>query len=330
MHHKITTMPRIGKISHEPMIIPNETLMIFLLLCHVKVFIAMYNLQEYYNQFGKEYLNELWNGKMACAFFNGARALTTNEMTESLNCYSFTLITQGEMTLMNGDSILSFSKNDIYTYYPGSLIHIIDVSDDFKDICLFVDEQMTHSAQAFRNLLKASMIPLSQFGKSKLSLTRDDASRVNSVMMLISEYISQTLSLKNEILEMLYSVFIDDLISIQAFEKTRFSISKQSEEIFISFYALLQKNYIEQHNIGFYADSLNITTTYLSRIVKSISGRTVMEYINEMLAIEATWLIKSTNLTVAQIADRLNFSTSAAFDKFYKRMRGCSPLSLRE
>ena len=290
----------------------------------------MYNLQEYYNKFGKGHLNEVWNGKMACAFFNNTRTLTTNEMTDSINCYSFTLITQGGMTLMNGDSKLSFSKNDIYTYYPGSLIHIIDVSDDFKSICLFVDEQMTHSAQAFRNLLKASMIPLSQFGKSKLSLTRDDASRVHSVMMLISEYISQTLSLKNEILEMLYSVFIDDLISIQAFEKTRFSISKQSEEIFISFYALLQKNYIEQHNIGFYADSLNITTTYLSRIVKTISGRTVMEYINEMLAIEATWLIKSTNLTVAQMADRLNFSTSAAFDKFYKRMRGCAPLSIRE
>ena len=290
----------------------------------------MYNLQEYYNLFGKEHLNEVWNGKIACAYFNSTRTLTTNEMTDSLNCYSFTLIIQGEMTLMNGDNQLSFAKNDIYTYYPGSLIHIIDVSDDFKSICLFVDEQMTHSAQAFRNLLRASIIPLSQFGKSKLLLTRDDASRVHSLMMLLSEYISQTLSLKNEILEMLYSVFIDDLISIQAFEKTRFSISKQSEEIFISFYALLQKNYIEQHNIGFYADSLNITTTYLSRIVKTISGRTVMEYINEMLAIEATWLIKSTNLTVAQIADRLNFSTSAAFDKFYKRMRGYSPLSVRD
>lgn len=290
----------------------------------------MYNLQEYYNKFGKEHLNELWNGKMACAFFNNTRALTTNEMTESLKCYSFTLIIQGEITLMNGDHQLSFSENDIYTYYPGSLVHIIDVSDDFKDICLFVDEQMTHSAQAFRNLLRASMIPLSQFSKSKLPLTSDDANRLQSVMMLISEYISRPLSLKNEILEMLYSVFIDDLISIQAFEKTRFSISKQSEEIFISFYALLQKNYIEQHNIGFYADSLNITTTYLSRIVKTISGRTVMECINEMLVIEALWLLKSTPLTVAQIADRLNFSTTAAFDKFFKRMKGCTPLSVRD
>lgn len=312
------------------MIIPNETLIFFCNFATSKFFIVMYNLQDYFNKFGKEHLNELWNGKMACAFFNGARTMTTNEMTESLNCYTFTLIAQGELSLMNGNTKLSFSKNDIYTYYPGSLVRILDVSDDYKGICLLVDEQMAHSAQAFRNLLQASMIPISQFGNSKLSLTSSDASRVQSIMMLISEYISQPLSLKNEILEMLYSVFIDDLISIQAFEKTRLSITKQSEEIFISFYALVQKNYIEHHNIGFYADALNITTTYLSRIVKSVSGRTVVECIDEMLAIEAVWLLKSTPLTVAQIADQLNFSTSAAFDKFFKRVRGCTPLSIRD
>ena len=291
---------------------------------------TMYHLQEYYNLFGKGHLHEVWNGKMACAFSDGKRTLTTNEMTDSLNCYTFTLITQGELTLINGGTRLSFSENDIYTYYPGSMVHICDVSDDYQGICLLVDEQMAHSAQAFRNLLRASMIPLSQFGSSKLSLTADDASRVKSVLTLISEYISRPLSLKNEILEMLYSVFINDLLSIEAFEKARLSISRQAEEIFISFYELLQKNYIGQHNIGFYADALNVTTTYLSRIVKAISGKTVIGCIDEMLAIEATWLIKSTNLTVAQIADRLNFSTSAAFDKFYKRMRGCTPLSLRE
>ena len=38
MHHKITTMPRCGKIFCEPKIIPNETLVIFLYLCHVKIF----------------------------------------------------------------------------------------------------------------------------------------------------------------------------------------------------------------------------------------------------------------------------------------------------
>ena len=139
----------------------------------------------------------------------------------------------------------------------------------------------------------------------------------------------QPLSLKSEILEHLYSVFINDLISIQSFEKTRLSISRQSEEIFVSFYTLLTNNYLEHRDLKFYADSLFITTTYLSRIVKQVTGRTVMECINELLAIEATRLLKSTALTVEQIADQLHFATSASFDKFYKRMRDTTPLSVR-
>ena len=50
--------------------------------------------------------------------------------------------------------------------------------------------------------------------------------------------------------------------------------------------------------------------------------------VDEMLAIEATWPIKSTDLTVAQIADRLNFASSPSFCKFYKRMRAYAPLAL--
>lgn len=289
----------------------------------------MFNLKEAYEIIGAWQANEVWDGKIACAFTDGERTKLTNKMTDSLNAYTFTLITQGKLVLDNGLGRQIFSRDEIYTYYPGSMVRILDVSDDYRGICLMVDEKMAHSAHAFRNLLRASMIPISLFGNNKLSLTSDDAIRVQSVLRLISEYISRPLSLKNEILEMLYSVFIDDLISIVAFEKARLSISRQAEEIFISFYELLQRNFIEKHNIGFYADAMSITTTYLSRIVKSITGRTVVDCIDEMLAIEATWLIKSTNLTVAQIADRLNFSTSAAFDKFYKRMRGVTPLSVR-
>ena len=128
---------------------------------------------------------------------------------------------------------------------------------------------------------------------------------------------------------MLYSIFVDDLICIQAFEKVRLDISSRTEDIFISFYSLLQENFITQHGITFYADRLHITENYLSRIVKKITGKTVVDCIDEMLAIEATWLIKTTDLTVAQIADRLNFASSPSFVRFYKRMRGCTPLSLR-
>ena len=272
---------------------------------------------------------ETWNNKLTCALTNKHLTMLTNELSGELKIYSFTLVTAGHIILDNGGGEMIFTPNEMFVFYPGSPIYIYETSDDYKGICLIIDEQMAHDTQAFRNLIKASVIPISNYGNSKVSLAPDDAQRLQTLMLLIRQYIMQPLSLKDDILDHLYSAFINDLISIQSFEKTRLSISRQSEELFVSFYTLLTTNYLEHRELKFYADSLHITTTYLSRIVKQIAGRTVMECINELLAMEATRLLKSTALTVEQIADQLHFATSASFDKFYKRMRGTTPLVVR-
>ena len=285
------------------------------------------------NEISKTHLQmlerETWDNKLTCALTNKQLTMLTNEMSGELKIYSFTLVTEGHIILDNGGGEMIFTPNEMFVFYPGSPIYIYETSDDYEGICLIIDEQMAHDTQAFRNLIKASVIPLSNYGNSKVTLLPDDAQRLQSLMLLIRQYIMQPLSLKSEILEHLYSVFINDLISIQSFEKTRLSMSRQSEEIFVSFYTLLTNNYLAHRDLKFYADSLFITTTYLSRIVKQITGRTVMECINELLAMEATRLLKSTALTVEQISDQLHFATSASFDKFYKRMRGTTPLSVR-
>lgn len=289
----------------------------------------MPNLNEITQNHLKAVQRETWNNKLTCALTNKQLTMLTNELTGSLNWYSFTLVTEGRIILDNGAGEMIFTPNEMFVFYPGSPIYIYEASDDYKGICLIIDEQMAHDTQAFRNLIKASVIPISNYGNSKVSLLPDDAQRLQSLMLLIRQYIMQPLQLKGEILEHLYSVFINDLISIQSFEKTRISMSRQSEEIFVSFYTLLTRHYLEHRNLKFYADSLFITTTYLSRIVKQITGKTVMDCINELLAMEATRLLKSTALTIEQIAYQLHFATSASFDKFYKRMRGNTPLSVR-
>lgn len=254
---------------------------------------------------------ETWDNKLTCALTNKQLTMLSNELTGALNWYSFTLVTEGYIILDNGGGEMIFTPNEMFVFYPGSPIYIHEASDDYRGICLICDEQMAHDTQAFRNLIKASIIPISNYGNSKVTLSPIDAQRLRSLMLLIRQYIMQPLSLKNEILEQLYSVFINDLVSIQSFEKTRLSISRQSEEIFISFYTLLTSNYLEHRDLKFYADSLFITTTYLSRIVKQITGKTVMDCINELLAMEATRLLKSTAMTVEQIAYQLHFATSA-------------------
>ena len=58
--------------------------------------------------------------------------------------------------------------------------------------------------------------------------------------------------------------------------------------MFVGFISLLPQNFMAHHDIAYYADALNITTTYLSRVVRQLTGRTVVGYVNQFLPMEAT------------------------------------------
>ncbi len=92
---------------------------------------------------------------------------------------------------------------------------------------------------------------------------------------------------------------------------------------------MLPRSFVKHHDIGYYASELHITTTYLSRVVKALSGRTVVSHINQLLVMEAVWMLQQPELSIEQISDRLNFASSSSFSKFFTRMKGISPKSYR-
>ena len=64
-------------------------------------------------------------------------------------------------------------------------------------------------------------------------------------------------------------------------------------------------------------------------IVRQLTGRTVVDYVNQMLLMEASFLLRTSSLSVTQVADRLSFADTASFCKFFTRLRGQSPKSYR-
>lgn len=106
---------------------------------------------------------------------------------------------------------------------------------------------------------------------------------------------------------------------------------KRSGEIFRKFRKLLISNYNYRlhHDIGFYADELNISTTYLSRIVKQTTGNTVRFLISELLCADARRLLVCTDLDIKEIASQLGFSGQSVFGKFFVKKTGLSPLKFR-
>ena len=87
-------------------------------------------------------------------------------------------------------------------------------------------------------------------------------------------------------------------------------------------------NILAHHRLA--AGELCITTTHLSRIVRSISGRTVADYINQMLIMEAMWMLQDTSMSLSEIAEHLHFADQSSFSKFFSRLRGMPPGEYRK
>lgn len=99
----------------------------------------------------------------------------------------------------------------------------------------------------------------------------------------------------------------------------------RNQRIYKDFIQAVQKNYMQERSIIYYADLLCISPKYLSQVIKSVTGRLAGEWISEYVILEAKALLKSNKYTVQQVCDMLNFANQSFFGKYFKRKTGMSP-----
>lgn len=97
------------------------------------------------------------------------------------------------------------------------------------------------------------------------------------------------------------------------------------EELFRQFITLVNEHCRYERTATFYADRLCLSPRYLSTVIHAVSGRTVTEWINLAVILEAKVMLKHSDLLTYQIADALHFPNPSFFCKFFKRMTGMTP-----
>lgn len=272
---------------------------------------------------------EQWDGKIYCNETDAAVTFRANETHGYMAAYTFTLVLEGTLTLVYNGRQLTLHVDDVYMYSPGLPVTIVSASDDYHAICLLADEHVTIESPTVHDLVHIAYAPLVQLHEPKLKLAHDDAMRLGDKMREIRDYLHSDHIYKEKILQMLYAVFLLDLQNAQERALPQRSVPPRVEEIFIGFLRLLPLHFAEHHDIAFYAERLNISTVYLSRVVRQVTGRTVIDYINQFLVMEASFLLRTSDLSISQIAGQLHFSDLASFSKFFSRQKGVSPKEYR-
>ena len=96
------------------------------------------------------------------------------------------------------------------------------------------------------------------------------------------------------------------------------------------FMKLAINDHAREHLVGYYADKMCVTPKYLSKIVKETSGRSVPDWLSELLILDAKNMLRHTDMTIKEISAKLNFPSQSFFFRFFKNHTGQTPTQYRD
>ncbi len=103
----------------------------------------------------------------------------------------------------------------------------------------------------------------------------------------------------------------------------------RGQQIFDKFMALLKTHHTRERSVSFYAGEMCLTPNYMSGLVRDYSGRPAAAWINDYVILEARILLADRDLSIQEVACRLNFPSQSAFGKYFKQQTGMGPREYR-
>lgn len=103
----------------------------------------------------------------------------------------------------------------------------------------------------------------------------------------------------------------------------------RAEEYFQRFIRTLGEHFRRERSVGFYARELCITPKYLTTLIRRVSGKSVSDWIDIYVTLEAKTLLRFSNRSIQEVAYALNFPNQSFFGSYFKRITGMSPTEFR-
>lgn len=105
--------------------------------------------------------------------------------------------------------------------------------------------------------------------------------------------------------------------------------ASQKDRLFQRFISLLSRPANTKREVRTYAEQLLVTPKYLSAVCKEKSGRTAMNWITESTVANIKYYLLQTDLSVKEIAFKLDFPDVSFFCKYVKKHLGQAPMEYR-
>ena len=263
-----------------------------------------------------------------CIAANSASEMEIFRFPSRLNALIIGVGTEGETSLTSNLQEFRLKKDSLFIFSPK---HILQVQSNnrFKAHLIVIAPDFLKRI----NIDTKRMMPLFlQFGSLPcMELTHAESQSLRSFISMVEQELkgSET-DFSSEIIGGLIAATIykvGDILTHYLTEHPEVDspIHNRAEEYFRQFTELLGEHYKHERSVGFYARQLCITPKYLTTPIPRNSGKSVSEWIDNYVILEAKTLLKYSNMSVQEIAYYLNFPNQSFFGSYFKRNAGMSP-----
>ena len=259
---------------------------------------------------------------------------------ETLNEYSrlphkikaglFLLCVEGSVQISVNLTKFTIKKYDFLTLVPGNFIQFHEASDDARFYYAgFSAEFMTNI-----NFIKSSMSfmpiitehPVMPLDKAVAELYIDGYRLLIRAQALKPPYSTVN---KNLIVAYL-TVFMQGTAELyKNHSPWTNGVHTRTNEIYRKFIQLVVEHYTTQHTVSFYAAQMNLSLPHFCTTIKKAIGLTPLEIISSIITMDAKAQLRSTDLTVKEIAFSLGFNNMSFFNKYFRQHTGMTPQEYR-
>ncbi|MFV0377834.1 MAG: AraC family transcriptional regulator [Mangrovibacterium sp.] len=116
------------------------------------------------------------------------------------------------------------------------------------------------------------------------------------------------------------------LTNISFSQKDNFLNSEKIKTV----YNYLQQNYHKKLKVEELAERVDMTVVSFSRLMKQRTGKTFVDFLNELRLGFATRQLIESNKTITEVCYDCGFNNISNFNRIFKKSQGCTPSEFRE
>ena len=241
-----------------------------------------------------------------------------------------TLILSGSARAEYDMRVITHHKNDLAIIMPGHIMRPLDCTDDFTYALFFISPKMFDDLRFHtfsHDYEKFNYAPV-------CSLTDEQAAHLLAIvdqLIVIANHTDEELPHRYQALLAQLAVGYEFLNYYRREQDKQWAENRHTE-LFNRFCDMVAKHYRESREIKYYADLLNLTPKYLSKVIRAATGGiTPAEWIEQFVTAQAKRLIETrATQTLQETAYMLGFSEPSSFYRYFKRVTGMTAKQYRD